>query len=78
MGTGSTLKITEDSQEPNGLGKSQYLFSPFIPRISLHLNVFQIDFHMLKYSYCNLNPTDQNKNQSALCLLTTTKQKENY
>lgn len=58
--------------------KESYLSSPFHPRISLHLNVFRIDSHMLKHPYCNLNPTDQNKNQSALCLLKTTKQKENY
>ena len=78
MRTGGILKITEDIQAPTGLGKSQCLSSPFHPRISLHLNVFQIDFHVLKHSYCNLNPTDQNKNHSALCLLKTTKQKENY
>lgn len=28
----------------------------------------QIDFHMLKHPYCNLNPTDQNKNQNALSI----------
>lgn len=78
MRTGGILKITEDTQVPTCLGKNQYLSSPFHPRISLHLNVFQIDFHMLKHPYFNLNPRDQNKNQSALSLLKTTKQKENY
>lgn len=74
--TGGILKIAEATQVPNSPGKNQYLSSPFHPRISAHVNIFQIDFHMLKYSCCNLNPTDQN--QSALSLLKTTKQKVSY
>lgn len=73
MRTGDILKIMQGTQVPNSCGKNQYLSSSFHPRISVHINIFQIDFHMLKYSCCNLNPTD--KNQSALSLLKTTKQK---
>lgn len=51
---------------------------PFHPGISVHLNIFQIDFHMLECPCCNLNPRDQNKYQSVLSLLKTTKQKEGY
>lgn len=68
MKTGDILKITEETQVLTSLGENQYLSSSFHPRISVHINVFQIDFHTLNYSYCNLNPTDQNKNQSALSL----------
>lgn len=70
------LKITGKTQVPTSLGKNQYLSSFFDPRISVQLSVFQTDFHKLQYPYCNLNLTDQNKNQSLLTLLKTTKQKE--
>lgn len=55
---------------------NHYLSSLFHPRFSVHLNIFQIDFHTLKYPYCNLNPTDQNRKQRVLTLLKGTKQKD--
>lgn len=54
--------------------KESVLSSLFHPRFSVHLDIFHVDLHTLKYPYCNLNPTDQNKNPSALSLLKTTKQ----
>lgn len=54
---------------PTGLDKNQYLSHPFHPKHLVHFKVFQIGLHLVKCPYCNLNPTDQNKNQSVLSLL---------
>lgn len=60
------------------LGRISIYLIPFIQKSQYIQSYFRLIFHMVKYSYCNLNPTDQNKNQSALSLLKTMKQIESY
>jgi hypothetical protein len=57
------FKNHRSSSTDNYMGVNLYLFSSFHKRISVHLNIFQVDFHTLSYPYCNLNPAYQNKKQ---------------